>query len=82
MTECSDHAMPGCDQCPRADDGCPQTLQTLSTVCLSMRMDQCSNFYAMCDAAGNLLGDVCNRSGARYDPPMRMYFHTGVYNLI
>jgi hypothetical protein len=40
-------------------------------------MQECQPFYDMCTAAGPDLAAFCNAQRAKYDPPMRMYFHNG-----
>lgn len=77
VTNCADHNMPGCETCTGDATACPDTLASLSQVCLAHRMEDCSQFYSMCDAAGSDLAHFCDVETASYDPPMRMYFHGG-----
>jgi hypothetical protein len=77
VSTCQDHNMPGCDTCTGLYTACPDTLASLSQVCLAHHMQECQPFYDMCAAAGQDLASFCNAKQASYDPPMRMYFHGG-----
>jgi hypothetical protein len=78
VANCATHSMPGCSGCTGTGMNCPNTLESLQSVCQSHRMEMCAQYNAMCTAAGSGLGHFCTSQNAKYDPPMRMYFHKGV----
>lgn len=83
MLACSTHSMVGCTSCTGTGSLCPDPLASAQRLCLGMdSMQLCDNFDAMCAAAGADLSYFCTREGASYDPPMRMYFHTGIDDMI
>ena len=46
-------------------------------------MAECRNHDAFCNAAGSGFGPFCSApSDGSSVPPMRMYFHTGTYDII
>ena len=60
VTTCGEMSMPGCDTCTGEGNDCPDTLKSLSTVCLSTRMEECADFYSMCDTSGDGLALFCD----------------------
>lgn len=75
--------MVGCTSCTGTGSLCPDPLASAQRLCLGMDgMQMCDNFDVMCAAAGADLSYFCTREGASYDPPMRMYFHTGIDDMI
>merc|ERR1719231_855147 len=73
-------SMTGCDTCTKNE--CTDPLMTLSTVCLSMYMDGCADWDAMCKANEGKLGSVCGTGSDGPVPSMIMYFHTGINEYI
>lgn len=70
-------------ECPATGSACPNPLATTQRLCLEMTgMEMCDRFVTMCDAAGDDLSHFCTNNLGTYDPPMRMYFHTGVRDMI
>ncbi|GAB4817548.1 hypothetical protein N2152v2_004594 [Parachlorella kessleri] len=82
---CGTHAMPQCAQCPSRFK-CPDPLSTLSAMCLDMpTMADCTGFFEMCDEAGATFTGLCGGSGSSSSgtlPPMRMYLHQGIRDII
>ena len=77
VENCGTHSMPGCDECTSTGLQCANTLRSLQTVCNAHRMEMCTQYNAMCAAAGSGLDHFCAAPAGTFDPPMRMYFHNG-----
>jgi hypothetical protein len=71
--------MPGCESCTAEGTACPDTLATLQQVCHGMEMEMCSEYNSMCAVNGDAMEYFCSNRGGTFDPPMRMYFHTGTF---
>lgn len=69
--------MPGCEDCTEEGVGCPNTLETLQSVCNAHAMEMCTGYNSMCSVNGDAMGHFCGSRGGTFDPPMRMYFHKG-----
>eukprot|EP00884_Botryococcus_braunii_P019017 jgi/Botrbrau1/579/Bobra.0010s0045.1 len=83
---CASHYMEGCDNCkgPSGFGQCAHPLETLSELCLGMPgMAQCDGFVLMCKGQENDLESICS-TGSQPDhlPPMKMYFHGGILDVI
>lgn len=87
ISMCSTHGMVGCETCTSAAK-CPNPFDTLSQICLGMpSMEDCKQFYSMCSVVssdGNTLNGLCaaDVSSADYLPPMRMWLHTGITDIV
>lgn len=84
---CSTHGMVGCEDCTSAAK-CPHPFDTLSQICLGMpSMEGCQQFYSMCSVVssdGESLNGLCkaDTSSSDYLPPMRMWLHTGITDIV
>lgn len=81
---CSTHTMEGCQECRSLTD-CPDPLATISKLCLGMPgMSQCTRFFSMCEAAGETFVGICGTDGSTGTgfPPMKMYLHASVSEII
>eukprot|EP00892_Ulva_mutabilis_P009424 jgi/Ulvmu1/6854/UM031_0059.1 len=82
VENCGTHSMPGCEDCTSTGMQCANTLRSLQTVCNAHRMEMCAQYNAMCGAAGPDLDHFCAAPAGTFDPPMRMYFHNGIRDII
>mmetsp|Transcript_22791 Transcript_22791/g.56278 ORF Transcript_22791/g.56278 Transcript_22791/m.56278 type:complete len:395 (-) Transcript_22791:220-1404(-) len=76
--------MPGMSDCKKcALNVCPDPLQTLSDLCLSMPMGGCNGWTAMCDSHPDGLEAYCGAdTGGTCSGVMEMYFHTGMQDYV
>jgi len=95
VSMCSTHGMVGCETCTSAAE-CPHPLDTLSQICLGMPyMEGCRQFYSMCNvvrssesggdgATASTFNGLCeaDSSSSDYLPPMRMWLHTGITDIV
>ena len=96
VSMCSTHGMVGCETCTSAAK-CPHPLDTLSQICLGMPyMEGCRQFYSMCNvvrssesgggdgATASTFNGICeaDSSSSDYLPPMRMWLHTGITDIV
>ncbi|CAG9467178.1 unnamed protein product [Pedinophyceae sp. YPF-701] len=80
---CDDHGMPGCEDCTGMMAQCPNTLSTISQLCLGMPgMANCQPFQAMCSQASSAFPSVCGTERSSALPPMRMYFHASLRDIV
>lgn len=77
IENCGTHSMPGCEDCTAEANDCPNTLETLQSVCNAHSMEMCSEYNTMCSVNGDSMSHFCGSRGGTFDPPMRMYFHKG-----
>jgi copper transporter 1 len=79
---CSDHGMVGCEKCTSISN-CPHPLDSLSEICLGMPyMAGCSKFFAMCTSTGDDFSQLCGTGEEQGLPPMRMWLHTGIRDIV
>jgi hypothetical protein len=80
---CADHSMPGCEKCP-SRARCPRPLEALGAICADMPgMQACSPLWALCDEAGGAaLGEICAPATESTLPPMKMWMHGGISDII
>jgi len=85
LTMCSTHGMVGCEECT-ARSSCPHPLETLSKLCHSMPgMSQCAGFSTMCSnsAVESTFYSICDEDeDPSALPPMRMWMHTGITDIL
>lgn len=78
---CGMMSMAGCSSCDTTH--CPNPLQTVSNLCLSMGgMSGCKDWTQFCSSAKakgleNDMEMICGTTGVSDMPMMQMYFHTG-----
>lgn len=79
---CSTHNMPKCYTCTSSQN-CPDPMSTISQLCLGMPgMSQCSTFFSFCDEAGDTFYQFCSQQDPDALPPMKMYLHAAMRELI
>lgn len=82
MEMCADHGMVGCETCTSMQK-CPHPLDSLSTVCIGMPgMAGCKQFFDMCGATGESFSELCGDDAYQGLPPMRMWMHVGITDIV
>eukprot|EP00899_Mesostigma_viride_P024477 jgi/Mesvir1/5213/Mv15343-RA.1 len=83
MAMCADHYMGGCDECPATGARCADPMTLVSSLCLSMPdMPLCGRFLSFCNVAGAQFPTLCDAGSYGGLPPMKMYFHTTIREII
>lgn len=82
LSSCADHAMPSCGSCSATV--CPDPLQSLADMCREMPgMSACAGYNSFCSATADTFGGYCGPLATDvFLPPMKMYFHQRLDELI
>lgn len=82
---CQSHPMKGCETCD-SNFNCGTDFDnwgTLSKLCQAMpTMQGCSEWRGLCDSGLHEMGAFCRENSEMLMPMMRMYFHTGISDIV